>query len=306
VATFFYKNRIKSYLLSEFYGMSKHLIFFFAPPAAALSAVFLSCSLLFPPVESVTFTLPEWPPENNAGWPPLSGWDIRYCSGKNTGSFTLTAEGDTAQSFTLELAESALCAVTAQPVTRHTGTDSAFFHAAGCLYPEDSSITWENGFPAAVCMQLYSAAECSTQKTAEYLADFNWQKLTDVLKEKAAGKDGCFDPWKLDKDAVCSAVASHRFRASLLSMKNCITVKTARLAAEASKRTETGEAAVLLFLPQYIPSYSRQKDSGLTVVKAGIINSYLYTTKEIAVITCTSERDITLEISAVPLYTGMQ
>lgn len=290
---------------NEFYGMSKHFIFLFVLPAAALSAVFLSCSLLFPTVESVTFTLPEWPPENNAGWPPLSGWDIWYCSGKNTGSFTLASAGGTAQSFTLELAGGSPCAVTAQPVTRHSGTDSAFFHAAGCIYPEDNSITWENGFPAAVCMQLYTAAESNAKETADYLADFNWQKMSDVLKEKAAGGDGSFDPWKLDKDAVCSAVASHRFSASLLSMKKCITVEIPRLAAEASKRTETGKA-VPLFLPQFVPSYGRQKNSGLTVVKTGIVNSYLYTTEEIAVITCTSERDITLEISAVPLYTGRQ
>jgi hypothetical protein len=284
--------------------MSKQFLFFSA--LATTLAVFLSCSVLVNPAESVTFTLPEWPPESDADWPPLSGWEIRYRSGKSSGSFTLAPAGGTAQSFILELAGSSPCTVTAQPVTRHGGTDSCFFHAAGCIYPEDNSITWETGFPAAVCMQLYTAAESSAEETADYLADFNWQKLINTLGEKAAAGSICYDPWKLDKDAVCSAIASRKFSAALLSMKNCITVETSRLAAAASKRTETGETAVPLFLPQYIPSYGRQKDSGLAVVKTGAVNSYLYSIEEIAVITCSSDRDMTLEISAVPLYTGKQ
>jgi hypothetical protein len=286
--------------------MNKQFLFLCTVLATIFCGASISCSGLFLRTESVTFSLPAWPPENNAGWPPLSCWEIRYCSGEISGSFTLDPEGSAAQPFSLELAGDSPCAVTAQPVTRHNGTDYAFFHAAGCIYPEERSITWETGFPAAVCMQLYAGSGNSTEETAEYLADFNWQKLIDALGEKTAAESICCDPWKFDKDAVCSAIASRKFSTVLLSTKNCITVETDRLAEEASKHQDSGGKSVPLFLPQYIPSYGRQKDSGLTVVKTGTVNSYLYNIEEIAVITCTSGKDITLEISAVPLYTGWQ
>lgn len=280
-------------------------------PAAAwlvLSAALPSCSADagFPlRTESVLFTLPSWPPENDVSYPPVSYWDVRYCAGNSSGTLTLGAEDAADVSFTLQLAADTPCAVCAQPVTLHGSTESAFFRPAGCVYPAESSITWENGFPASVCMQLYRASENSGEDTAEYLAQFNWKKFCSALAEKAAADGPGWNPWMLDRTAVCSAVAARSFSSTLLTAKDCFTVETTILSDMASE-VSSGTDGEPLLIPRYVPSHREQRKTGTAVLKTGMANSYLYTMRTIAVITGADADSVTLEITAVPLYTGKQ
>jgi hypothetical protein len=278
-----------------------------AAAGAIVPAVFMSCSQtagLPLRTEPVTFVLPSWPPEKDTLYPPLSYWSIQYCSGSSAGTFTVDAKNTDKASFTLEISGGIPCAVTAQPVTRHGNTESAFFYPAGCIYPPDSSIAWEEGFPASVCMQLYLSSESSTDKTADYLAKFNWQKLSGSLKERAAAGGPAWNPWMLDRTAICRAAAAHTFSTKLLVIKNSFSVQTALLrnnAQETSRGTES--CSEILLIPQYIHLYKKQCETGTTALKKEYHNRYLYTMQQIAIVTGSDPGSLTLEITAVPLYT---
>lgn len=308
MATFFVKKRVNLSLSYKLYCMKSIRSTIQAAAWLVLSAALQSCSadagLPFR-TESVAFTLPAWPPENNVPYPPVSYWDVRYCAGGSSGTLTLGAEDGADVSFTLELTADTPCAVCAQPVTLHGSTESAFFRPAGCVYPAGSSITWEDGFSASICMQLYRASESSGEDTAEYLAQFNWKKFCSVLAEKAAADGPGWDPWMLDRTAVCSAVAARSFSSTLLTVKDCFTVETVLLS-EMAAELSSGTGAETLFIPRYVPSYREQRETGTAVLKTGTANSYLYTIQQIAVITGADADSMTLEITAVPLYTGKQ
>jgi hypothetical protein len=266
--------------------------------------IFCSCSAvpgLTPQTKAVTFALPPWPPEDNVSYPPVSCWDVSYCAGSLTGTLRLSAQNEGESSFTLELPENVPCAVTAQPVTLHGSTGSAFFRPAGCVYPAGSSITWEGGFPASICAQLYCTSENTPEDTALYLSKFNWAKFSSVLAEKAAADRQEWNPWMLDRSAICSAVADRSFSSVLLTMKNCFSMETGLLTV-ISPETDTEP----LFIPRYVPLYRELRESETIVVKSGALNCYLFTMQQIAVITGSTRDDATLEITAVPLYTGKQ
>ena len=301
-----------------------------------LGAGMASCKNPLDRTEVVTFSLPSWPPDECAEFPPLAYWEIRYAGSAEAGRVIRLEAG--AKNVTLEAAADRPLAVIAQPISRHGETAALFFKPAGCIYPHERELGWESGFAAFVCMRLYSSNEAAN---GAYLATFNWKKLCDALAEKSADTERPYDPWKADTEAVCTAIAEHSFGASLLSMKKTALIaiseleqKAKKLGTQQSGGTETGErqsggsaeagaqsggtetgehqvhteegAAHALFIPQYIPLYRTQRKTGKTLVKKIGVTSWLYTIQSIAAVQYSADGFPALAISAVPLYTGEQ
>ncbi|MDR9858164.1 hypothetical protein [Treponema socranskii] len=281
-----------------------------------LGAGIASCKNPLDRTEAVTFSLPSWPPDECAEFPPLAYWEIRYAGGAQAECVIRLEAG--VKNVTLEAAADRPLAVIAQPISRHGETAALFFKPAGCIYPHERKLGWESGFAAFVCMRLYSSNEAAN---GAYLATFNWKKLCDALAEKSADTEHPYDPWKADTETVCTAIAEHSFGASLLSMKKTalITIseleqKTREIGVPQSDGTEAGEhqihsgegAAHALFIPQYIPLYRTHRRTGKTLLKKAGVTSYLYTIQSIAAVQYRADGFPALAISAVPLYTGEQ
>ena len=275
-----------------------------------------SCKNPLDRTEAVTFSLPSWPPDECAEFPPLAYWEIRYAGGAQAGCVIRLEAG--VKNVTLEAAADRPLTVIAQPISRHGETAALFFKPAGCIWPHERKLGWESGFAAFVCMRLYSSNEAAN---GAYLATFNWKKLCDALAEKSADTEHPYDPWKADTETVCTAIAEHSFGASLLSMKKTalITIseleqKTREIDVPQSDGTEAGEhqihsgkgAAHALFIPQYIPLYRTHRRTGKTLLKKAGVTSWLYTIQSIAAVQYRADGFPALAISAVPLYTGEQ
>ncbi|MCK9170722.1 MAG: hypothetical protein M0P01_09935 [Treponema sp.] len=276
----------------------KRLHFLLLSAAVIVSAVFCSCTGTAGPTirtESVTFTLPVWPPEDMVPYPPLLYWDIQFCSGNLSGTCRVFVQDTADTSFSIKTEADIPCAVTAQPVTRIADSNQAFFSPAGCIYPAESTISWENGFPAAVCMQLYRSSETDAAETSVCLANFNWKKFCSTLAAKETAYGAEWNPWMLDKTAVCTAIAARSFGAALLTVKNYFSIKAEIL----THRTDTG----MQFIPRYIPLFKRQRETETILLRKGAANFYLYNMQQIAIITGTGSSNLTLEITSVPLYT---
>ena len=275
-----------------------------------------SCKNPLDRTEAVTFSLPSWPPDECAEFPPLAYWEIRYAGGAQAECVIRLEAG--VKNVTLEAAADRPLTVIAQPISRHGETAALFFKPAGCIWPHERKLGWESGFAAFVCMRLYSSNEAAN---GAYLATFNWKKLCDALAEKSAATEHPYDPWKADTETVCTAIAEHSFGASLLSMKKTalITIseleqKTREIGVPQSDGTEAGEhqihtgegAAHALFIPQYIPLYRTHRRTGKTLLKKAGVTSFLYTIQSIAAVQYRADGFPALAISAVPLYTGEQ
>lgn len=284
-----------------------------------LGAGMASCKNPLDRTEAVTFSLPSWPPDECAEFPPLAYWEIRYAGGAQAGCVIRLEAG--AKNVTLEAAADRPLAVIAQPISRHGETAALFFKPAGCIWPHERKLGWESGFAAFVCMRLYSSNEAAN---GAYLATFNWKKLCDALAEKSADTERPYDPWKADTETVCTAIAEHSFGASLLSMKKTALIAiseleqkakeigatqsngTAKTDGEQSVTDETAAASHTLFIPQYIPLYRAQRETGKTLLKKNSVTSWLYTIQSIAAVQYSADGFPALAISAVPLYTGEQ
>ncbi|MBC6721018.1 hypothetical protein [Treponema sp. Marseille-Q4130] len=292
-----------------------------------LGAGMASCKNPLDKTEEITFSLPSWPPDECAEFPPLAYWEIRYAGGTQAGRVIRLETG--AKTVMLEAAADRPLAVIAQPVSRHGETNALFFKPAGCIWPHERKLSWESGFAAFVCMRLYSPrgrtsggtesanngntsvkSRANETGNGAYLATFNWKKLCDALAEKSADTERPYDPWKADTEAVCTAIAEHSFGVSLLSMKKTALIPVAELEQKAkeigapqSDGTETSHA---LFIPQYIPLYRTQRKTGKTLLKKTGVTSYLYTIQSIAAVQYRADGVPALAISAVPLYTGEQ
>ena len=323
--------------------MKKMFVLFLSAAVILFGAGTASCKNPLDGAERVTFSLPSWPPDGCADFPPLAYWEIR-CAGSAQAGRVMHLEAG-AKTVTLEAASYRPLAVSAQPISRHGKTDAAFFKPAGCIYPQESVLSWESGFAAFICARLYSQgekteadgdAESAEKKNASaknranetingaYLATFNWKKLCDALAEKSADTERPYDPWKTDTEAVCTAIAEHSFGASLLSMKKTAIIAvseleqkakeigatqsngTAETDGEQSVTDETAAASHTLFIPQYIPLYRAQRETGKTLLKKTGVTSWLYTIQSVAAVQYCADGSPALAISAVPLYTGEQ
>ncbi|MBR7064189.1 MAG: hypothetical protein IKI31_03480 [Treponema sp.] len=282
------------------------------------SVFFLTSVLLFSScthsVKSETFFLPEW----DTSLASLSHWEITFT--KENESKTLIVKN--AKTFSLPIEKSSPpVAIIAHPVTLHQCTPpqqnapsqqnaqstqnatsnttslsnetSLFFKPAGCVFPFSSTLSWEEGFASTVLHILYTQAKESG--TGYYLSKFNWQKFILMQKKKQSESLIPYDPWKTDIQTICKQIARRQFNLNSLSMKNTGTILC--------DQTISSIPRLTYLIPNYIPSYYKQKSTNLLTIKKEAITSFLTNGDNLLHIKCTKDGNPTLEISPLPLYT---
>lgn len=170
--------------------------------------------------------LPAWPPQNESReiYPELVRWEVTCFDGDVVKTFDVAA--DVAQ-INLPEITSLVVGVVVQPITRHDDVELTFFYPAGCVYPFDRKINWQDGWVASVANSVAkqlvygevveieddfdNAGENGDGKKTEalgtgdakyILAQFNWEKYLAVIREKTIeddyGKKIIYDPWAND------------------------------------------------------------------------------------------------------------
>lgn len=199
---------------------------------AGFSFMFASCKNVSAPDETENvaklpeFELPLWPPQNASreNYPELVRWEVKYFNGEKI----CTSEISAAET-KIDLPELAnfVAPIAAQPITRHSEEELAFFLPAGCIYPFETKIAWEDGWTASVGI---SAAEqlifgetleiadksdddesgekepatvtIGTGDAAKILEQFNWEKYIATVREKMVedekGRKVSYNPWVND------------------------------------------------------------------------------------------------------------
>ncbi|MBQ9630470.1 MAG: hypothetical protein IJR49_02655 [Treponema sp.] len=247
----------------------------------------------------VSLSMPDWPKD----FPPLSHWVVQYRIGNTAKTFRVRGEN----CVLIPTTKSIPCAVVAQPVCILGGKEYEFFKVAGCVYPASKVLSWEDGFTASVCLQIYNSSlesgelqfseylaeknHAKNSQTGVYLSKFNWQKFSETLRKKQNESPIPYDPWLCDITAICKGIANHSFNANLLSMKNYTTISCSAVLEKAPLAT--------YFFSQYIP-LNKSTNDVFTVRKDGV-TKYLCSEENILYI---SIKNSTLEISPLPLYTG--
>ena len=122
-----------------------------------------------------------------------------------------------AVSFVLE--KNSPCAVLAFPVILCADREIEFFKPAGCIYPEQRSLSFLHGFSASVLDEFYSHAVLSStspEKAVSYARRFNWEKFISVIDQKNdfPSPELLYNAWLLEKSTVLEGIAAGSFSAT--------------------------------------------------------------------------------------------
>ena len=119
-------------------------IYFLFMAVACASVFFDSCST-GEDTDEVSFYFPQYEAADFAGgdFPCLTGWNVVSVCGDERVHKTVPAQ-EKAVSFILE--RNAPCAVLAFPVILCADREIEFFKPAGCIYPEQRSLSFLHGF----------------------------------------------------------------------------------------------------------------------------------------------------------------
>ena len=181
-----------------------------------------------PAEESLTITLPVWPPEDSlsSSYPPLSRWHIIIATGEEEQSFYTT---DAQVSFSSR--KNRPFCLLAWPLTLlDNGKECSYFMPAGYLYTQDSrEADWKQGFLAYIMKRLFSEglSQNLSPVEVEYLiSTFNWKKAQDAIDNKISQSDKLFyNPWLLSKSKLLEGISSQGFKASLLNLNGSIALE---------------------------------------------------------------------------------
>lgn len=255
-------------------NMKKFFILFFI----LLSTFLTGCQnpICFPRPESVVFTLPHWPAEDNR-YPDLDYWEViitketgkeKFHFSKSTEEITLTFEKDKPASI--------LC----YPVTKEKSS-SNFFFPAGTVYPYNLQITWEGGIAADIMKMVFEQVPSVQRKNA--LTFFNWKKLYDALQKKDFESFSKYDSLKTKKCTTAFNTDSLTLLQRILEPPSRFTVPyfdTSSLLPEKIKGITFSKDN--LPLCSYIPLNDLNKEKGCITVQTEPENyktAYLYENK---------------------------
>lgn len=173
-----------------------------------------------PAEESLTITLPVWPPEASlsSSYPPLSRWHIIIASGEEEQSF-YTTSGQVSVS---SKKNRPFC-ILAWPLTLlDNRKECSYFLPAGYLYTQTSKeADWNQGFLAYIMKTLFSEglSQSLSPVDVEYLiSTFNWKKAQETIDNKISQSDKLFyNPWLISKAQLLEGISSQAFNSSLLN-----------------------------------------------------------------------------------------
>lgn len=200
---------------------------------AVILPLFFSCkiSTALSDSESQIFYLPQWPPEDNSTYPPLSRWKIIITDYCHTFSYYTSSP-----SIELAVQKNFPLCILAYPITLlDDGSECQYFYPAGYIYPSeegDNKLSWEKGFPAHIMNELYKCCKTSGARpleAARYISTFNWEKVVSYIDEKiykSISNSKFYNPWHCDMSRIMQNLSDQNFMASLLSPSSCYNLST--------------------------------------------------------------------------------
>ncbi len=259
-----------------------------------LAALLCTCShgLNSAAAESITLSLPQWPPQSalQAEYPQLARWHICITGAEEQKEF-FTQDN----SVTVSVKKNRPFCLLAQPVTLLAdGKECAYFKPAGFMYPVSrEKVTWEQGYLAQIMKALFCEAlsEKLSPVEIEYLVStFNWKKAQETIDKKLVAETQTFyNPWLVPQAPVIESIANQTFRATLLNAAGCTAVSISEL-------------PQLSYFSSFIPENQViAHKNQLTVIK----NTAILTgdaKKYGVLITYKTSKNISLEFIYLPIY----
>lgn len=291
----------------------KKIYFLFMAAACAL-VFFDSCST-GEDADEISFYFPQYEASDFAGgdFPYLTGWNVVSVCGDERIHKTVPAQ-EKAVSFILE--RNAPCAVLAFPLILCAGKETEFFKPAGCIYPEQRSLSFLHGFSASVLDEFYSHAVLSgtsPEKAVSYARRFNWKKFISVIEQKNnfPSPELLYNPWLLEKSSVLEGIAAGSFSATYLVMKNVRSVSESEIRTAIEKKRLFLEKnfnvppdADFAFFSSYCPFNNQEGEKSFTV-KYGVQEEFLCVFSEDqpvrAFVSVTKDGKITLALNSIPI-----
>lgn len=289
-------------------------IYFLFMAVACASVFFDSCST-GEDTDEVSFYFPQYEAADFAGgdFPCLTGWNVVSVCGDERVHKTVPAQ-EKAVSFVLE--KNSPCAVLAFPVILCADREIEFFKPAGCIYPEQRSLSFLHGFSASVLDEFYSHAvlsSTSSEKAVSYARRFNWKKFISVIEQKndLPSPELLYNAWLLEKSTVLEGIAAGSFSATYLGMKNVRAVSEAEIRTAIEKKSLILENsfnvppdADFAFFSSYWP-FNNQKGEKSFSVKYGVQEEFLCVFSGIqtvrAFISVSKDGKITLALNSIPI-----
>ena len=179
-----------------------------------------------PEQQTIRLELPAWPDY----LPELTGWQIELQQAGNSKIIDAT-------SLSIRVPRNKPLCIIAQPlVLQSTAYKSGFFKCAGGLYPymysseqETLKLTWQGGFAATLMKSIIISGEkagYSQEFTQQTIAQFNWERLVEILEENQAQQEPpWYNPWLLNMQQVLEGIAWHNFSATKLKMSGTLDVE---------------------------------------------------------------------------------
>lgn len=292
----------------------KKMCFLFLP-AVFIAGFFVSCGTASEDFDEVSFYFPQYEAADFAGgdFPYLTGWNVVSVCGDERIHKTVPAQ-EKAVSFILE--RNAPCAVLAFPVILCAGKEAEFFKPAGCIYPEQRSLSFLHGFSASVLDEFYSHAVLSgtsPEKAVSYARHFNWEKFISVIEQKNnfPSPELLYNPWLLEKSSVLEGIAAGSFSATYLVMKNVRSVSESEIRTALQKKSLILEnsfsvpaGADFALFSSYCPFNNQEGEKSFTV-KYGVQEEFLCVFSESqpvrAFVSVTKDGKITLALNSIPI-----
>lgn len=283
--------------------------------AVACASVFFDSCSTGEDTDEVSFYFPQYEAADFAGgdFPCLTGWNVVSVCGDERVHKTVPAQ-EKAVSFVLE--KNSPCAVLAFPVILCADREIEFFKPAGCIYPEQRSLSFLHGFSASVLDEFYSHAvlsSTSSEKAVSYARRFNWKKFISVIEQKndLPSPELLYNAWLLEKSTVLEGIAAGSFSATYLGMKNVRAVSEAEIRTAIEKKSLILENsfnvppdADFAFFSSYWP-FNNQKGEKSFSVKYGVQEEFLCVFSGIqtvrAFISVSKDGKITLALNSIPI-----
>ena len=292
----------------------KKMCFLFLP-AVFIAGFFVSCGTASEDFDEVSFYFPQYEASDFAGgdFPYLTGWNVVSVCGDERIHKTVPAQ-EKAVSFVLE--KNSPCAVLAFPVILCADREIEFFKPAGCIYPEQRSLSFLHGFSASVLDEFYSHAVLSgtsPEKAVSYARRFNWKKFISVIEQKNnfPSPELLYNPWLLEKSSVLEGIAAGSFIATYLVMKNVRSVSESEIRTALQKKSLILEnsfsvpaGADFALFSKYFPFNITGGEKSFTV-KYGVQEEFLcvfYGIQTVrAFVSVTKDGKITLALNSIPI-----
>lgn len=278
----------------------KHFIFLFNTLFLLCSFTFLSCKNISKDfeTESITFKLPQVSDfiieqSEDKSFPRASSvfqWQIEVFSAQKSETFYTNTP-----TLYFEVQKNTPLCILATPIITISPEDKQiiFFKPAGAIYPySDFELSWEGGFSATLMKQLFLNAKennHSQNYVDTFITSFNWKKFMETINQKSQ-ENPFYNPWQIDSTSLLEELSYGQFKSSLLTPKGVYTIE---IPEELSKNK--------YIFSNYVPEIKAIFQFKKISVQKDCINSFLIDNNFLALVSCSSAKNISLTKVSLPI-----